>query len=89
MELIGKNGPAEAIGAKVIIHSGGKKQVLINQRANGYLSYNDPRIHIGLGQVKEIDLIEIIWADGKKESYQIPGIDQYLTIKQKTGILKN
>jgi len=85
--LKGKNGPAAAIGAKVTVHSGSKKQVLINQWATGYLSNNDPRLHIGLGQQKQVDQIEIIWSDGKKEVYRNVPADRYLTILQGTGIV--
>ena len=87
LKLLGKDGPASAIGAKVIVHSGDKKQVLVNQWATSYLSYNDPRIHIGLGQQKHVDKIEIIWSDGNREIYYDPDIDCYLTILQGTGIL--
>ncbi|MCD4734662.1 MAG: CRTAC1 family protein [Bacteroidales bacterium] len=89
LKLLGKDGPASAIGAKVIIHSGDKKQVLINQWATSYLSYNDPRLHIGLGQQKHVDRVEIIWSDGNREIYHDPDIDCYITILQGTGILSN
>ncbi|KKK62313.1 hypothetical protein LCGC14_3005570, partial [marine sediment metagenome] len=85
LSLVGKNGPVEAIGAKVIVHAGGRKQVFINQRANGYLTYSDPRVHVGLGATEKVDRIEIIWADGERESFQINGIDRYITIKQNSG----
>ena len=85
--LKGEKGPAAAIGAKVTVHAGGKKQVLINQWANGYLSNNDPRMHIGLGQQKQIDQIEITWSDGKKEVYKNVTADRYLTILQGRGIV--
>ena len=52
MTLLGKNGPATAIGAKVTVVAGGKKQVHINQWTTGYLSNNDPRLLIGLGKQK-------------------------------------
>ncbi len=87
LKLIGKDGPATAIGAKVIVKSVNKKQVFVNQWATSYLTNQDPRVHIGLGKNKHIDQIEIIWSDGEKETYKNPPIDQYLTIKQKTGIL--
>ena len=88
LKLIGKNGPASAIGAKVIVKIGDKKQVYVNQNATSYLSYNDPRVHIGLGNNNKIDQIEIHWSNGKKEIYENPQIDRYLTIKEEIGILK-
>ncbi|MCX6321063.1 MAG: CRTAC1 family protein [Bacteroidia bacterium] len=87
LTLKGKNGPASAIGAKVTVTAGGKKQVLVNQWATSYLSNNDPRLHIGLGQQKQIDLLEIAWSDGKKEIYKNITCDRYLTILQGKGIV--
>lgn len=85
--LNGKNGPASAIGAKVTVQSGGIKQVLVNQWATSYLSNNDPRIHIGLGQQKLIDQMTITWSDGTRETYHNIRVDRYLTITQGKGII--
>jgi len=88
LTLKGKNGPASAIGAKVTITEGGKKQVMVNQWATSYLANNDPRVHFGLGNTKQIDLLEIRWSDGKKEVYNKIDSDRYITILEGTGILK-
>ena len=88
MTLKGKNGPASAIGAKVTVTAAGKKQVVVNQWVTGYLSSNDPRLHVGLGKQKNIDLIEILWSDGKTESYKNIAANRYITILQGTGIIK-
>lgn len=88
INLVGKNGSASAIGAKVIVKSGDKKQVFVNQWSTSYLSNNDPRIHIGLGQNTTVDEIEIHWTNGKTEIYYDPSIDRYLTIKEGTGIVR-
>jgi hypothetical protein len=86
LTLKGKEGPASAIGAKITVTTGEKKQVLVNQWATSYLSNNDPRLHIGLGQHKQIDLLEISWSDGKKEVYKNIASGRYLTIIQGKGI---
>ena len=88
MTLKGKNGPASAIGAKVTVTAGGKRQVLVNQWVTGYLSSNDPRLHVGLGKQKNVDLIEIVWSDGKTESFKNTAANRYITILQGTGIIK-
>lgn len=84
--LKGKDGPASAIGAKVIVTARGKKQVFVNQWATSYLSNNDPRLHIGLGQEKQIDQLEINWTNGKKEIYNKINTDRYITILEGKGI---
>ena len=85
LTLKGKDGPASAIGAKVTITAGGKKQVMVNQWATSYLANNDPRVHFGLGPDKKIDLLEIRWSDGNKEAYKNIDPDRYITILEGTG----
>jgi hypothetical protein len=89
LSLIGHAGPASAIGAKVTVTAGGRKQVFVNQWATGYLSNNDPRIHVGLGKNKKADLIEIEWSDGIHELFRDLISDQYITIIQGKGIVTN
>jgi hypothetical protein len=85
--LHGSKGPISAIGARVVITSGGKRQVRINQWATSYLSGNDPRIHFGLGQQKQVEQLEITWSDGGKETFWNIAADRYITIRQGKGIL--
>jgi hypothetical protein len=85
LTLKGKNGQAAAISAKVTVKAGEMNQVLINQRATGYLSSNDPRMHIGLGENKKIDSLEIKWSDGSTEVYNNILTDRYIVIQQGGG----
>ena len=87
LTLKSPNGPASAISAKVTVIAGDMKQILVNQWATGYLSSNDPRLHIGLGKNKKIDLLEIKWSDGKVETYKNIDSDRYITIMQGVGII--
>jgi hypothetical protein len=87
LSLIGAKGPGSAITARVVITAGGKKQVLVNQWATGYLSNNDPRIHAGLGKAGMVDRIEIFWSDGKREEYKGIKPDRYITIMEGKGII--
>jgi enediyne biosynthesis protein E4 len=87
LTLKGKNGPASAISAKVVIQSGDKRQVFVNQCVSGYLTYSDPRLHVGLGQRKQVDQIEVYWTHGKKEIYKNIPIDQYLFIAEGRGVV--
>jgi len=84
--LKGNYGPASTVATLIKVVTGGKSQVLVNQPANTYLSWNDPRIHIGLGKYDEIDQLEISWPQGEKEIYHGIAADQYITITQGIGI---
>lgn len=84
--LKGKFGPASASGALVTVKTGNKTQVLVNQWATSYLSYNDPRLHLGLGKYKKIDQLEITWPQGDAEIFKGIKANQYITIVQGKGI---
>jgi hypothetical protein len=89
LTLKGKDGQASAIGARVTVTSGGKKMVAVNQWATSYLANNDPRMHFGLGKQKDIDQLEVLWSDGKKEVYNKIDSDRYLIIQEGTGEVIN
>ncbi|HDY75031.1 MAG TPA: CRTAC1 family protein [Candidatus Marinimicrobia bacterium] len=86
LTLIGKNGPASALGAKVSIETGKSKQVAINQYGTSYLSFNDPRMHFGLGKQERVDLLEIRWPDNHTEVFRNLDVDHYFTVVQGEGI---
>ncbi len=86
LTLIGKNGPATAIGAKVTVKAGDRSQVKVNQWATSYLSYNDPRMHFGLGKQATIDQLEVRWSDGRVEVLRDVLADRYITIVQSKGV---
>ena len=87
LTLKGEKGLASAVGAKITVISGGKKQVFVNQWTSGYLSNNDQRLHIGLDQQKLISKLEIKWPNGKQEVYENIKSDRYLTIIKGKGIV--
>jgi hypothetical protein len=88
LTLKGSNGPASAVAAKVVATTGTLRQVVINQWATSYLSNNDPRIHIGLGNAGIINTLEIFWTGGKKEIYRNVATDRYITIMEGKGIIE-
>lgn len=88
LTLTGKNGLSSGIGAKVSVISNGKKQVFINQWTTGYLSNSEPRLHIGLGNKKLINELEIVWPGGDKEVLKNIQPNQFLTVEKGKGIRK-
>ncbi len=86
LTLVGKQGPVTAIGAKVTVKTASRTQVRVNQWATSYLSYNDPRIHFGLGDDGVVEQLEVRWNDGRVEVYRDVPADRYLTIVQDKGI---
>ena len=74
------------IGAKVKVTAGGKQQVqeLLNTR--GYQSSVDLNLTFGLGKVEQIDEVEVIWPDFKKETIQSVAANQKITFYQKNAL---
>jgi hypothetical protein len=86
LTLIGAHGPASAVGAKVTVRTAARTQVAVNQWATTYLSYNDPRLHFGLGRDETVTGIEIRWPSGTVERLEHVAADRYLTVAEGGGI---
>ena len=75
-------GRRDAIGARVTVATGSKRQVREATAVTGYLSQSDPRVHFGLGKVKSVDWIEIRWPDRSVQRIKSVAANQILTVVQ-------
>ena len=67
-------GNRDGIGTKIIIHygSGGERHQLRELKASGgYLSFDEPLAHFGLGDYERVERVEISWSTG--DTTTIPG----------------
>ena len=56
-------------------------------RADGsYLSANDPRILLGLGENPQIESLDVHWPDGTTEHFPTPQLRRYTTLTKGTGV---
>jgi hypothetical protein len=60
----------DAVGAKVVVHAGGRRQAAQRVGGGSYQSANDPRLHFGLGTAGRIGEIEVRWPSGRVDRYQ-------------------
>ncbi|WP_298319426.1 VCBS repeat-containing protein [uncultured Aquimarina sp.] len=77
------NGPStntKGLGNKITIFHNDSIQYKEFKTVRGYLSSVDPKIHFGLGELKKIDSIKIIWPDGKQNILQNIDSNQTLNI---------
>jgi hypothetical protein len=80
-------GKRDAYGARVEIKRPGVPTLWRRVRADGsYLSANDPRILVGLGDVTTIESLTVHWPDGVQESFSIPPLRQYTTLAEGSGL---
>jgi enediyne biosynthesis protein E4 len=54
-----------------------------------YASQNDPRVYFGLGDVRQIDELEIRWPSGKVEKLSKITLSQALLVDEEQGVKKN
>jgi enediyne biosynthesis protein E4 len=59
----------DAIGARVTVTVGGRRQFAQRIGGGSYLSAGDPRLHFGLGDATGIEAIEIRWPSGRVDRY--------------------
>ena len=80
-------GKRDAYGAKVEIRRQGAQTLWRRVRADGsYLSANDPRILVGLGDAPRIDSLTVHWPDGRSEGFAAPPLRQYSTLVEGGGL---
>jgi hypothetical protein len=83
LALAGSKGNRQGLGARVVVtDSAGGKQVFDVSAAGSYLSSNDPRLIVGLGQRPGVRAVEVRWPDGKTQTISAPAVDHYLTVRE-------
>ncbi|PYV67962.1 MAG: RNA-binding protein [Acidobacteria bacterium] len=85
VKLIGTKSNRSAIGARVVVHYGTKKQAQEVLSQSSFYSSNDPRLHFGLGTETSAD-VEIRWPSGLQEKLRGISADQLLVVKEGAGI---
>ena len=83
VNLTGTAGNRQAIGARVGIRTGGRKQFqFVGQNDDSHHSQGHYRLYFGLGGTATIDRLVVRWPDGKMTRMQNVSADQLLTITQ-------
>jgi enediyne biosynthesis protein E4 len=75
-------GRRTAIGARVTVVTGERRQFQDVIGVNGYLSQGDTRAHFGLGRAEKVDRIEVRWPDGTVEAWTGVEPNQILRLEQ-------
>jgi hypothetical protein len=85
---VAKKSPRDATGAIAYLTTGKLRQRVDAVSGAGYASQNDQRLHFGLGTATKIDRLEIKWPDGTLETFDVPNVDQVLTLTEGKGTAK-
>jgi enediyne biosynthesis protein E4 len=86
VRLEGVKSNRSAIGARVLVHYGGKVQAQAVLSQSSFYSCNDPRLHFGLGVSTSVD-IDLYWPNGLREHYKNVASNQLVTFREGAGIV--
>lgn len=89
VKLIGTNSNRSAIGARVQVRTGLQLQTQEVTSQSSYYSHNDLRLHFGLGSSANPVQIEIRWPSGQAETVKDIALNQLVTIKEGSGLLRS
>jgi hypothetical protein len=87
IRLEGTKSNRSAIGARVLVHYGGKVQVQEVLSGSSFISANDPRLHFGIGGATTAD-VEVHWPSGLVERMKSVSANQLLTLREGSGRVK-
>jgi hypothetical protein len=71
-----------AIGARVGVTAGGRKQFRDLAAGDSYLSSHDPRLHFGLGRSEVADEVAVRWPDGTHSVLRNVAARQFLKVRK-------
>lgn len=74
VEVIGADGNRDALGARITIEAGGRRQLRQVNAGSSYASQHSRRLYFGLGEQTTVDSLEIDWPNGTSERFEaLPG----------------
>jgi hypothetical protein len=82
----GPKSPRDAIGTKVFLTAGGKRQRGDVISGGSFASSNDFRVHFGIGDSSSINKVEIHWPSGSHETLAPKTVDRIFTVEEGKGI---
>ncbi|HEV2761683.1 MAG TPA: CRTAC1 family protein [Pyrinomonadaceae bacterium] len=83
LALAGTKSNRQGLGARVVVtDASGARQFFDATTAGSYLSSNDPRLLVGLGNSASVRAVEIRWPSGRAQVLNDPPLDRYMTIKE-------
>jgi tetratricopeptide (TPR) repeat protein len=74
----------DAVGARVALVAGGRRQVAERIGGSSYLSANDHRLHFGLGNSALVRSIEVQWPSGRVDRYADMSADRFYVLREGT-----
>ncbi len=85
--LEGTTSNRSALGATVLVTSGGRTQARAVLSQSSYYSHDDLRLHFGLGKAERIDAVEVRWPSGHRQTLADVPVRRVVRIKEGAGVI--
>jgi hypothetical protein len=85
VHAVGRRSNRDAIGSRVLVVAAGRQRSGEIQGGASFLSQNDPRVHVGLGNSTEYERIEVRWPSGEWEVFGGGAANQLVTVTEGGG----
>lgn len=82
IKLKGEGKNSLGIGAKVVVTTGADRQYYEQFLTRGFQSSIDPLLHVGLGMDSVVDILTVIWPDGKVSEQHNVKVNAIVTVSQ-------
>ena len=86
VRLEGMESNPNAIGARVRVTAGGRTQVREVKAGSSYLSQHDLRVHVGLGDARAVERIEVRWPSGRIDVVADLPAGELVTVREGLGV---
>lgn len=80
--LLGNPSNRLALNSRVYVTNGPTTQMQEVLSGGSYLSQNDLRLHFGLGTAEKVETVEVLWADGKHQTFHQIAADRFYVIEE-------
>ncbi|MES2893770.1 MAG: VCBS repeat-containing protein [Bacteroidota bacterium] len=88
LSLKGSPNNTFGIGASVYVFTGSTFQRYHQQPSRGFMSSCSPTLHLGLGAIKSVDSLVIVWPDSRGQVVKNIASDQLLELSYKNAVGK-
>jgi hypothetical protein len=68
-------------GASITLRAGAQRWVRRSTTGGSYLSASDPRVHVGLGEIRALDSLEVRWPAGGTTALRNVPVDREVAVK--------
>ncbi len=82
VSLVGTKSNRSAIGGRVVLEAGGRRQMDEVSSGGSYYSQSDMTLHFGLGQASVVDRLEVRWPSGAVQQWKRVPANRKLVITE-------